>query len=155
MTNRTYRYFKGAPLYPFGSGLSYTSFTYSDSRVATPSITATGEETISVDVTNSGPMAGDEVVQLYLAHEGVGGAPLRALAGFQRVHLLRGQKKTVTFKLQQRDLSTVDQSGVRRVAAGPVHVWIGGGQRDVPSGLPKTSGAETLFTISGDATLPD
>ncbi len=155
MTNRTYRYFKGAPLYPFGSGLSYTSFTYSDSRVATSSITATGEETISVDVTNSGPMAGDEVVQLYLAHEGVGGAPLRALAGFQRVHLLRGQKKTVTFKLQQRDLSTVDESGVRRVAAGPVHVWIGGGQRDVPSGLPKTSGAETLFTISGDATLPD
>jgi beta-glucosidase len=155
MTNRTYRYFKGAPLYPFGYGLSYTSFTYTNSRVASPSVPANGEETVSVDVTNSGPMAGDEVVQLYLAHEGVGGAPLRALAGFQRVHLLRGQKKTLTFTLQQRDLSTVDESGVRRIVAGPVRVWIGGGQRDVPGSLPKTSGAETRFAISSDATLPD
>jgi beta-glucosidase len=155
MTNRTYRYFKGTPLYPFGYGLSYTSFAYSNARVVSPSITANGDETISVDVTNSGSMAGDEVVQLYLTHEEVGGAPLRALAGFQRVHLLRGQKKTVTFALQQRDLSTVDESGVHRIAAGPVRVWIGGGQRDVPSGLSKTSGAEAQFTISSDATLPD
>jgi beta-glucosidase len=155
MANRTYRYFKGIPLYPFGYGLSYSSFAYSNPRVANTSVSANGQEAISVDVSNTGSMAGDEVVQLYLAHDGVPGAPLKALAGFQRVHLLPKQKKTLTFSLQQRDLSTVDESGVRRVAAGQVHVWIGGGQRDVPSNLQKTSGVETQFTITGDATLQD
>jgi beta-glucosidase len=155
MANRTYRYFKGEPLYPFGYGLSYTSFTYSALRVANPSMPASGPQTISVDVSNTGSMAGDEVVQLYLTHEGVAEAPLRALAGFQRVHLLPKQKKTVTFTLEQRDLSTVDDDGVRRIAPGPVSVWIGGGQREVPSGLQKTSGVEAQFSIKGDATLPD
>jgi beta-glucosidase len=116
---------------------------------------AGGQQTISVDVSNAGSMPGDEVVQLYLTHEGVAAAPLRALAGFQRVHLLPRQKKTVTFTLQQRDLSTVDDSGVRRIAPGTVSVWIGGGQRDIPNALQKTSGVEAQFTISGDATLPD
>jgi beta-glucosidase len=100
-------------------------------------------------------MAGDEVVQLYLTHEGVAGAPMRALAGFQRVHLLRGQKKTVTFTPKDRDLSTVDESGAHRIASGKVHAWIGGGQREVPGGSTTTSGAETTFTITSDATLPN
>jgi beta-glucosidase len=155
MANRTYRYFKADPLYPLGYGLSYTTFSYSNPRVASPSVPASGPATLTVDLTNTGSMGGDEVVQLYLTHQGLAGAPLRALAGFQRVHLLRGQKRTVTFTLQQRDLSTVDESGVRRVSSGPVRVWIGGGQRDTSGSLPKTSGAETQFTITGDAILPD
>src|SRR5262249_46573106 len=124
-------------------------------RVTNPSVSASGQQTISVDVSNTGSMAGDEVVQLYLAHDGIAGAPISALAGFQRVHLLPKQKKTVTFSLPQRGLSTVDESGVRRVASGKVNVWIGGGLRDVPSNLPKTSGVETQFTITGDTTLPN
>jgi beta-glucosidase len=153
MANRTYRYFKGEPLYPFGYGLSYATFTYGNPRVAAPAIQADGKQTISVDVNNTGSMPGDEVVQLYLTQDGVAGAPLRSLVGFQRVRLLRGQKKTVTFTLQQRDLSTVDQNGAHRVIAGPVHVFVGGGPRDVPDALPKTSGVETQFTITDDATL--
>ncbi len=76
MAGRTYRYFKGETLYPFGHGLSYTTFGYANPRVATK-----GEVTVSVDVTNSGARDGDEVVQLYLSHPGVTGAPVRALEG--------------------------------------------------------------------------
>ena len=66
MANRTYRYFKGEPLYPFGFGLSYTRFRYSNPQVTSETVTADGSVTVSADVMNSGTMAGDEVVQLYL-----------------------------------------------------------------------------------------
>jgi beta-glucosidase len=100
-------------------------------------------------------MAGDEVVQLYLTRAGVAGAPLRALQGFQRVHLNRGEKKTVSFTLRDRALSVVDADGKRRIIPGSVDVWVGGGQPVVRSGLAKAAGAETKFAIIGDATLPD
>ena len=87
MAKRTYRYFDGEPLYPFGYGLSFTSFAYTNARVDHAKISAKDGAKISVDVTNTGAMAGDEVVQLYLTHPGVAGAPIRALKGFQRVHL--------------------------------------------------------------------
>src|SRR4029077_17394151 len=103
MAKRTYRYFDGEPLYPFGYGLSYTTFVYKNAKVNRGKISAKDAVTVSVDVTNSGPEAGDEVVQLYATHEGVAGAPLRALRGFQRIHLDRGQTKTVTFQLHDRD----------------------------------------------------
>jgi beta-glucosidase len=155
MAKRTYRYFDGEALYPFGYGLGYTSFTYSNAKVDNPNISADGEVAVSVDVTNSGAMTGDDVVQLYLTHPGVTGAPLRALQGFQRVHLNRGEKKTVSFSLRDRSLSIVDEAGKRRIVPGSVDVWIGGGQPVVRSGLPKTAGAETKFTITSEATLPD
>ncbi|HEX5425293.1 MAG TPA: glycoside hydrolase family 3 C-terminal domain-containing protein, partial [Candidatus Acidoferrales bacterium] len=155
MANRTYRYFKGEPLFPFGYGLSYTSFGYGKARMSSPSVAAGGTEKVSVDVSNSGSMAGDEVVELYLTHPGVPGAPLRALVGFERIHLAPGESKTVSFTLSGRKLSTVDPNGTRRVTPGKVEVWIGGGQPVAPPGLPKAAGVATQFTITSGASLPD
>jgi beta-glucosidase len=155
MAKRTYRYFEGEPLYPFAYGLSYTSFSYSHPRVDNANVAADGPVTVSVDVANSGAMAGDEVAQIYLTHPGAAGAPLRALQGFQRIHLSRGQKKTVSFTLHGRELSIVDEAGKHRIVPGKVEVWVGGGQPTVRSGLPKTAGARTEFNIASEATLPD
>jgi beta-glucosidase len=155
MAKRTYRYFSDEPLYPFGYGLSYTSFTYSHARVDNASVPADGKVVVSVDVNNDGAMAGDEVVELYLTHAGIAGAPLRALKGFQRVHLEPGKQQAVSFELHDRGLSIVDEAGKHRVLPGAVQVWIGGGQPLVPSSLAKPAGVSTQFTISGEATLPD
>jgi beta-glucosidase len=84
--------------------------------------------TISADVTNRGTMDGDEVVQLYLTHEGEAGAALQELHGFQRIHLARGQTKTGTFTIRDCDLSVVETDGQRRIVNGTVKTWIGGGQ---------------------------
>lgn len=153
MANRTYRYSSVEPLYPFGYGLSYTSFAYRNARVDTTEVPADGHVSVSVDVSNTGVMAGDEVVQVYVTHPGVAGAPLRALAGFRRVHLEQGQQTTVTLPLENRQLSIVDAAGKHRIVAGQVQVWVGGGQ---PSGGAHTAaGAQTQFRITGEATLPD
>ncbi|MGB7280890.1 MAG: glycoside hydrolase family 3 C-terminal domain-containing protein [Candidatus Acidiferrum sp.] len=155
MANRTYRYFDGEPLYPFGFGLSYTSFSYDRPRADYAKISAGGSVTISAEVKNTGPVASDEVVELYITHPRVEGAPLRALKGFQRLHFERGEKKTVKFVLRGRDLSIVDESGKHRIVPGEVEAWIGGGQPVTPANLPRAAGAETHFTITSAATLPD
>jgi beta-glucosidase len=155
MANRTYRYFTGEALYPFGYGLSYTKFDYANVHVENRSTPADGTAIISAEISNRGPVAGDEVVQLYLTHTGVAGAPIRALEGFQRIHLERGQTKTVTFKLRDRDLGIVDEDGKHRIVAGQVQVWVGGGLPGVRSGLQTTAGVSTQFTITSEATLPD
>jgi beta-glucosidase len=116
---------------------------------------ATDTVAISVDVENSGPVAGDEVVQLYLTHSGVHGAPARALQGFQRIHLNRGERKTVEFTLRERDLSIVDDSGKHRIIPGQVDVWVGGGQPASRPGLTQPGGVKTRFAITSGATLPD
>ncbi len=84
MKGRTYRYFEGTPLYPFGIRLSYTTFSYSGLSVPA-SVEAGGPLVAEVTVTNTGSKAGDEVAQLYLSFPNVPGAPLKALRGFQRV----------------------------------------------------------------------
>jgi beta-glucosidase len=155
MAKRTYRYFDGQPLYPFGYGLSFTSFAYDKARVNHPKLSAKQSATISVDVTNTGAMDGDEVVQLYLTHPDVPGAPLRALKGFQRIHLDRGQKKTASFTLSDRDLSIVDTEGKHRIVPGEVQIWLGGGQPLTRQSQPETPGAKTQLTITSEATLPD
>jgi beta-glucosidase len=155
MAKRTYRYFGGEPLYPFGFGLSYTSFAYGKASVDRAEISPADTVTISVDVKNTGSLAGDEVVQLYLTHPGLRGAPARALRGFQRIHLERGEKKTVKFVLRDRDLSIVDESGKHRIVPGKVEAWIGGGQPIATAGLAKPEGVAAQFTIIGEATLPD
>jgi beta-glucosidase len=119
------------------------------------SIAANENVTVSVSVANNGPVAADEVVQLYLSHPGIAGVPLRALEGFQRVHLERGQHKMISFTLHDRDLSTVDEAGKRRIASGTVKVWVGGGQPTVRPGLPETAGVSTQFSITSEAQLPD
>jgi beta-glucosidase len=153
MNGRTYRYFQGTPLYPFGYGLSYTKFAYSNLRASSPQVD--DSVTISVDVKNSGAVAGDEVVQLYLSHRDAAGAPIRALAGLQRVHLEPGKQSTVTFKPTEREWSVVDSTGARKLVPGTVDVWVGGGQPIAVPGLPATEGLKTELKITRAATLPE
>jgi beta-glucosidase len=155
MTQRTYRYFRGEPLFPFGYGLSYTSFRYDKPHVESANLPSSHTVTLSVDVENTGEMAGDEVAQLYLTHTDVADAPLRALKGFRRLHFNRGEKKTVSFTVPDRELSLVDEAGRLRIIPGKVEVWIGGGQPVTRSGAPKTAGVFTQFAITQEATLPD
>jgi beta-glucosidase len=155
MASRTYRFFSGDPLYPFGYGLSYTTFQYSNPRVSSESITADGDVAISADVTNRGAMDGDEVVQLYLAREASAGAALKELRGFDRIHLAHGQTRTVTFRLRERDLSVVDMDGQRRVIKGTVRTWIGGGQPATASDKILSNGVSAQFSITSEKTLPE
>jgi beta-glucosidase len=155
MSKRTYRYFQGEALYPFGYGLSYTSFAYRNIQVDRANIAADESVTVSIEVANTGKIAADEVVELYLTHSDVSGAPLRALAGFKRVHLESSEQKTVSFELAGRLLSVVDETGKRRIVPGKIKVWIGGGQPISRPGLSISSGLETDFTITTDATLSD
>jgi beta-glucosidase len=106
---RTYLYYDKAPLYPFGHGLSYTSFGYANLTVSPGMIDKAGLATVSVDVTNKGARAGDEVVQLYV-HDAAASVlrPIKQLRGFRRVHLEPGQKKTLAFALAARDLAFWD-----------------------------------------------
>ncbi|HUZ04517.1 MAG TPA: glycoside hydrolase family 3 C-terminal domain-containing protein, partial [Acidobacteriaceae bacterium] len=156
MADRTYRYFSGDPLYPFGYGLSYTKFRYSDPQTSSSSIPATGTVTLSALVTNTGAMDGDEVVQLYLTHNGIKEAPLQELRGFQRIHLLRGQSRRVAFTLRDRDLSLVDTDGQRRIRSGTVKAWIGGGHpaTHATSATTPSAGVNTRFDITSEKILP-
>lgn len=148
MENRTYKYHEGEVLYPFGYGLSYTRFAY-----ANPSATVNsdGTVTVSVDVANTGAVDSDEVVQLYLSRPDLPDQPIRTLAGFDRIHLAKGEKRTVTFTLDERALSTVDAEGVRAVHPGKVDLWVGGGQPVARPGLAATPGASASFTLTGAA----
>ncbi len=148
MDNRTYRYFTGKPLYPFGYGLSYTTFSYSGLSVPQEPVHAGDPVHASVTVTNSGKVAGDEVVQLYLKFPPVAGAPRVALRGFQRIHLEPGQSQQVPFELKDRDLSMVTGAGQPIIAGGEYTISIGGGQPD--TGAPVATGA---FHVDGQIAL--
>ncbi len=150
MKGRTYRYFEGEPLYPFGYGLSYTSFTYSNLTGPTDPVPAGGPASFTVTVTNTGKSAGDEVAQLYLEFPKVAGAPLRALRGFQRVHLEAGASQTLRFRLRPRDLSMVTDAGEPIIAEGHYTVSVGGGQPNTGA-----QGLNTAFNIAGKLYLPE
>jgi beta-glucosidase len=150
MANRTYRYFEGKPLYPFGYGLSYTTFSYSGLRVPISPVAAGQSVNAEVTVTNTGKRAGDEVVQLYLNFPPVNGAPLVALRGFERVHLEPGASRQVHFELKSRELGMVTEAGNPIVASGDYRVSIGGGQPDTTAAF--VSGK---FIIDGQIALAD
>ena len=151
MEGRTYRYFKGEPLYPFGFGLSYTNFAYSDLRFD-KTVRAGRPLTLTVDVKNVGDMAGDEVVQLYLTDVAATvPMPLRSLVGFDRISLRAGEKRSVTFTITPRQMSLIDDSGKRIIEPGEFLVSAGGGQpgRQTPVVTGK-------FSVSGPSlTLPE
>ena len=106
MAGRTYRFFGGTPLYAFGHGLSYTTFAYTHLRTSVAQLSPTGQVTISVDVTNTGTRAGDEVVQLYVRHRGSHvDRPAKELRGYQRVTLAPGQTRTVAFPVAAASLA--------------------------------------------------
>jgi beta-glucosidase len=150
MKGRTYRYFTGTPLYPFGYGLSYTSFSYSELTVPAGTVEAGNPAVVEATVTNTGTRAGDEVAELYLKFPKLAGAPLRALRGFERVHLEPGASTKVRFELKPRDMSMVTEAGEPIVAEGAYTVTVGGGQPD--TGAPVVTGT---FKVKGVLTLPE
>ncbi len=145
MQGRTYRYYKGEALYPFGHGLSYTRFTYANPRAT---VNADGSVSVSVEVANTGAMDSDEVVQLYLSRPDLPGQPSRSLAGFDRIRLAKGEKRTVTFALDDRALSTVDEYGTRAVRPGKIELWLGGGQPVSRKGLAAAPGVSASVTLA-------
>jgi beta-glucosidase len=149
MKGKTYRFFTGEPLYPFGYGLSYTTFAY---RNLTAPAQANAGDTVpvTVEVRNNGARAGEEVVQLYLrAIDAAEPGPLRWLAGFERVALSPGQSKKVEFALSARQFSAVRANGQRTIQPGMFEISVGGKQ---PGGLDSaTTGVVTgKLRISGD-----
>jgi beta-glucosidase len=128
MEGRTYRYFRGAPLFPFGHGLSYTTFAYGG--LVLPTTVETGEDvSIAVEVENTGRRAGEEVVQLYVTDlEASAPVPIRSLQGVQRIFLEPGEKETVTFTLTPRQLSLIDPARERVLEPGVFEVNVGGKQ---------------------------
>lgn len=128
MEGRTYRYFKKQPLYPFGHGLSYTTFDYKNLSIKEKSST-TDSISVKVDITNSGDRDGEEVSQLYLTHlDKESYLPLRTLKGFKRIFLKTGETKTITFILSPKDLAVNNDFGELTVQPGSVRISVGGGQ---------------------------
>jgi beta-glucosidase len=150
MAKRTYRYFDGQPLYPFGFGLSYSGFTYSNLKFSSSNLKAGDALTAEAEVRNTSQLDGDEVAQLYLIFPSIAGAPPRALRGFTRVHVPAGRTEHVRFKLDPRDLSLVNQAGTRVIAPGEYRLTVGGGQPG--TGIAEVDGR---FSIVGEVTLPD
>jgi beta-glucosidase len=150
MKGRTYRYFEGDPLWQFGYGLSYTTFSYGDLALPNLPVIAGDPLDASVTVTNTGTLAGDEVVQLYLSFPDVPGAPIRALRAFRRVHLEPDAKEKVDFHLSPRDLSMVNLDGDVIIAQGKYTMSIGGAQPG--NGVASATGS---FEINGQVMLPE
>ncbi|MET0814260.1 MAG: glycoside hydrolase family 3 C-terminal domain-containing protein [Pseudoxanthomonas sp.] len=134
MRGRTYRYFDGEPLYPFGHGLSYTSFEYADLKLDRDKLGVVDEMKAAVQVSNTGQRAGDEVVQLYLRQVKAGaGRTLKELRGFQRVALQPGESRRVEFVVKpERDLRFYDENGKRyAVDPGAYEVQVGASSADI------------------------
>jgi beta-glucosidase len=133
MAGRTYRFFDGTPLYPFGFGLSYTTFSYKNIRTSAESMAKDGSVTVSVDVTNTGPRAGDEVVQLYVKHDGSAVArPKQDLRGYSRVSLAPNETQTVTFRVAAKSLAywDVEKHGWV-VESEPIRLRVGASSADI------------------------
>ena len=134
MQGRTYRYLETEPLYPFGYGLSFTSFEYSALRTCRAAYELSHSVEVTVDVKNTGMVESDEVVQLYLKHlEPSCTVPCHELRGFERIHLMPGEQKTVTFTLTERDRSLIDMNGERISVPGRFRIYVGGSQPDARS----------------------
>ncbi len=150
MKNRTYRYFEGKPLYPFGYGLSYSRFEYSNLKLSTDSLNAGDDLKVEADVKNTSDRDGDEVVQVYLTFPRSPFSPIHALRALKRVHVGASETQHVRFKLEPRDLSSVNEAGDTMVAAGSYKLTVGGGQPGTGA-----AAAESAFSITGDKKLPE
>ena len=128
MKGRTYRYFTGTPVYPFGYGLSYTTFSYAPLAVEPIDGALEKGLRVTTEVANTGNRDGDEVAELYLTPPRFDGAPRLALRGFQRAFLRAGERRKIVFELSPRDLSFVTEDGVRQVVGGQYSVSVGSGQ---------------------------
>ncbi len=144
MRDRTYRYYTGKPLWPFGYGLSYTRFAYSNLKLSARTIEAGSPLTVEADVRNTGPRSGDAVAELYLTPPQGGLAPLRQLVAFDRAPLGPGETRHLRWQLDPRRLSTVDAAGLRAVRAGRYSLALGSPEPE----------AKEVFTIRGEQPLP-
>jgi len=150
MDGRTYRFFRGQPLYPFGHGLSYTRFKYSDLALSAPRASTSDPVTVSATVENAGGREGDEVVQLYVTDlKASVRVPIRSLAGVERVHLKPGERRVVSFTVDRRQLAVITDDGRTVVEPGEFKVTIGGKQ----PGFTGTADATTTDFVEGRFTL--
>ena len=128
MQGRTYRYFSGKPLYSFGYGLSYTTFAYRNLKLASSNLAAGDSLRVEADVENTGALAGDEVVELYVTQPRAFETPRHVLAGFTRVHLTAHGTTHVSLTVDPRSLGQVDAKGIRIIVPGEYSISIGGAQ---------------------------
>jgi beta-glucosidase len=149
MEGRTYRYFRQTPIYPFGFGLSYTHFTYSDLTLLKEAKIGDNIQ-VSVKVTNAGDRDGDEVVQLYLTDEKASTPrPIRQLEGFKRISLKKGESQIVQFTLEPRQLSMINDKNKQVIEPGYFTVSVGGKQ----PGFTGSADAQTTETLTGRINL--
>jgi beta-glucosidase len=147
LTKQTYRYFNGEPLYPFGYGLSYTTFGYENLKVE-ETYKAGDPVKLSVTVKNTGAVPGDEVVQAYVTHmKAPIKMPIRSLAQFQRITLAPGESKQVDLTITSDAFSIVNMKGERSVVPGEFEIAVGGGQPDVKVGTTVVPGLKTKITL--------
>jgi beta-glucosidase len=150
MQGRTYRYFKGEPLYPFGFGLSYTTFKFEGFKFSSSSVRSGQPVDVSVTVTNAGTRAGDEVVQLYISDIAASvPVPIRSLAGIKRVSLKPNEKQTITFTIKPEQMSVIDNDGKRVVEPGEFLVSLGGKQ----PGFSGSADVTTSGVVTGKFTV--
>ncbi|HEY0321789.1 MAG TPA: glycoside hydrolase family 3 C-terminal domain-containing protein [Pyrinomonadaceae bacterium] len=155
MQGKTYRYFKGEPLYPFGYGLSYTRFKYGNLKLSSKKVKPSENVQVSVDVQNIGERGGDEVVQLYLTDVAASvPVPIRSLRGVQRIYLKPGEKRRVSFTLTPRDLSLIDNNGKRVLEPGEFSISVGGKQPGFTgyADAASTGVAVSSFVVTGKTT---
>jgi beta-glucosidase len=157
MAGRTYRYFTGEPLFPFGYGLSYSIFSYRNLHL--PAAARSGDPVaVSVEAQNTSQIAGEEVVQLYVKHIGAAvPAPLISLQGFTRVSLQPGESRVVKFTLAPRQLSTVQGDGTHLAEPGTLVISAGGAQPGYtgPLAAPSTTAVTGSVKITGTAKAVD
>ncbi len=148
MVGKTYRFFKGKPLYEFGYGLSYSTFEYSNLNVA-QKINAGDSLQITVNVSNTSSRDGDEVVQLYVSlPDSRFTVPIRSLQGFQRIHLKAGESKQLSFALQPIQMAAYTDEGIPVVSAGKIQLSVGGKQPDAVS-LKNKSMIQKIIQVKG------
>ncbi|MHB8062482.1 MAG: glycoside hydrolase family 3 C-terminal domain-containing protein [Ruminiclostridium sp.] len=149
MDNRTYKFMKGDALYPFGFGLSYTSFQYSN-VTCSDAIVKNGQSIfLSVDVENAGRYDADEVVQVYIKDtEASVRVPHHSLCGFKRIHVKSGVKVTVNFEISPKSMTIVDEEGKRYIENGQFTLYVGGSMPDkVSAELTGKTPIKTVFTV--------
>jgi beta-glucosidase len=149
MKGRTYRYFHGEPLYTFGYGLSYSTFAFSNLRLLSTEVKAGQSLEVEADVKNTSQIPGDEVAELYIEYAPGPDVPIRALKGFDRIHIDAGQTRRVRFTLSPRDLSLVTENGERKILPGRYTLFVGGSQP-----IEGAQGVSANFRITGEQSLP-
>jgi beta-glucosidase len=155
MTGKTYRYFKGDPLYEFGYGLSYSTFEYE--TIQSPDEIKAGDTLqLTVNVKNTSNVDGDEIVQLYVSlPDSKFPVPIRSLQGFDRIHLKAGETKLVRFSISPDKMAAFDDNSVAQMRAGRVVVSVGGKQPDSDSVLNKKVVTKTIRVIGDTFNVPE